>query len=209
MLIGFIGLPNSGKTTIASKLFSHLKENASVTELLVEQARLFIAERRATANPPLKFSDPITLTDADQLEIARRQKRVENYMKQSCDPRAYVIADSSVQNSALYVSDDYFNNESYQQTIANDAHRYDLMFYCHPFEMENFIKDSNRVHSSEQINALRTRSEILLALLKKNKVNVKEIMGTFSLENRFKTTLLLLTEEHHKFCQSISDDILY
>ena len=126
-------------------------------------------------------------------------------MSSGTDPRTYIVADSSVQNSAIYISDDYFSNEVYIQKILEDSKRYDLLFYCHPFELEQFIEDTNRVHSPDQINSLRQRADKLLELLKGNKTNVKEIMGTFSLDNRFKTALMVLTEEHHKFCSRLVD----
>lgn len=206
MLIGFLGLPNSGKTTIASKLFSHLKENASTAELIVEQARFFIAEKKVSLNKTNSHREKISLTDEDQLEIAKRQKKVEQTMTLGSDPRAYIIADSSVQNSAIYISDEYFNNEVYLNKIAEDSSRYDLLFYCHPFELEKFLEDTNRVHTPEQIDSLRQRADKLLEVLKKSKANVKEIMGTFSLENRFKTSLMILTEEHHRFCSKLIDE---
>jgi thymidylate kinase len=200
MLIGFIGLPNSGKTTIASKMFSHLKENAANSELLVEQARLYIAEKRTN------YKDKVELSDEDQLQIAARQKKLEKTMVTGTDPATYIISDSSVQNSAIYVSKDLYDNPDYIQKILFDGLRYDLIFYCHPFELQNFIKDSNRIHSLEDIEKLRDRANDLLDRLKKSGCNVKEVMGTFSLENRFKTSMYTLTEEYTRFCSKLSYD---
>lgn len=204
MLIGFIGLPNSGKTTIASKVFSHLKENASNAELLVEQARYYIAEWRVKNKIP--YNNPLTLLDESQLEIAKKQKLIERTMVEGSDPRCYIITDSSVQNSSIYVTEELFNNEGYQKAILNDSLRYDCLFYCHPFELERFVEDSNRIHTHDQIQGLRTRADKLLSLLKANKTKVIEIMGTFSLENRFKTCLYTLTEEHLKYCSQFNND---
>ncbi len=204
MLIGFIGLPNSGKTTIASKVFSHLKEHASNAELLVEQARYYIAEWRVKNKIP--YNNPLTLLDESQLEIAKKQKLIERTMVEGSDPKCYIITDSSVQNSSIYVTEELFNNEGYQKAILNDSLRYDVLFYCHPFELERFVEDSNRIHSHDQIQALRNRADKLLTLLKGNKSKVIEIMGTFSLENRFKTCLYTLTEEHLKYCSQFNND---
>jgi hypothetical protein len=204
MLIGFIGLPNSGKTTIASKVFSHLKENASHAELLVEQARYYIAEWRVKNKLP--FSNPLSLLDESQLEIAKKQKLIERTMVEGSDPKCYILTDSSVQNSSIYVTDELFNNSDYRKAILNDSLRYDLMFYCHPFELERFVEDSNRIHSHDQILSLRKRADSLLDLLKENGTKVSEIMGTFSLENRFKTCLYTLTEEYMKYCSKYNND---
>lgn len=204
MLIGFIGLPNSGKTTIASKVFSHLKENASNAELLVEQARYYIAEYRVRNKIP--YNNPLVLLDGEQMEIARKQKKIESVMVEGSDPKCYIISDSSVQNSSIYVSEDLFNDEGYRKAILNDALRYDVLFYCHPFELERFVEDSNRIHTHDQIQELRERANTLLTLLKDNGARVIEIMGTFSLENRFKTCLYTLTEEHLKYCSKFNND---
>lgn len=199
MLIGFIGLPNSGKTTIASKVFGTLKENASNAELIVEQARFYIAKKRL--DNKLSLKEPLALTDDDQLKIVKKQSNLENIMVQGTNINTYIISDSSVLNSMLYLSDEMFNNEDLKNEIVNVGN-YDLLIYCHPFNTESFPDDPNRVHSKEQVEALEKRSKDLLSFIKKKGYNVKEILGTYPLDLRWKECLSTVTSEHLKFIQA-------
>lgn len=200
MLIGFIGLPNSGKTTIAAKVFSSLKETASNAELIVEQARFYIAKKRKEKNISLK--DKVPLDDDDQLKIAKSQNKIENLMVEGCDKVTYIISDSSILNTMLYVSDDLFNNQGFKEALLKEGNKYDLLIYCHPFDTEEFPSDPNRSHSKDDVSKLYSRSKQLLSLIKQNN-NVKEILGTFPLDLRWKECYSTITNEHLKFIQRI------
>lgn len=200
MLIGFLGLPNSGKTTIAAKLFAHLKENASTSELIVEQARFYIAKKRLESP-----NSPLLLDDKDQMAIAALQNKYETLMSKACSPDTYIVSDSSVINSSLYVSKDLWEKQYYKDALAIQAKKYDLLLYCHPFDLEEFPKDSNRVHTREDVVNLHKRASELLQLLKKSDINIKELLGSYPLEARCKESYLVVSEEYLKYIQGLPD----
>lgn len=150
MLIGVIGVPSSGKTTVAARVFAELKESGVTAEFISEEARKYIAE--------LRFKHGfVNLKDTDQAEIARRQICSEALMQW---PGVVVVADSSVLNAALYMSDDYLNDSCVQEFMTHAANRYDLIFVCAPVPMPEH--DINRVHNSEQVAALEGKIDVIL-----------------------------------------------
>lgn len=153
MLIGFIGCPCSGKTTTAAMTFADLKTMGIPTELIPEQARLVIAEKRVRQG--LSPQDQLELTGQDQAEIIGRQEEYENLLMQACGPEVTLIADSSVLNTLLYLErEDVADlHEEMTESIA----RYDLLFYCSPVKPP-LGQDPNRIHTYEQ--ALKIDREI-------------------------------------------------
>jgi predicted ATPase len=151
MLVRFIGAPISGKTTVAAQVFAQLKLSGQPNvEFVVEQARLFIAERKGEY---LKGCEIPPLTDEDQMTIMRKQMQVENVMEYSVGYDGIVITDSSAYNSLWYMSDaarakaldDLFvwaHLESYK-----DPHN--LLFLCAPLPMMVPV-DRLRLHTPQE-----------------------------------------------------------
>lgn len=187
MLTAFVGVPATGKSTIATKIYSCLKETGSKTELIVEQARQYIAENRM--DNKLSPTDPIILTEEDQFKIASRQLKLERAMKYSCGVDTIVISDSSAINAFLYTSDETF--ESKQNFIKSLAlNHYDLIFFCHTIENLSLPEDPNRIHNQNEIKLIGNRALKVLKLLKESCPNkVHELMGAMSLEHRTKDAI--------------------
>lgn len=199
MLVSFMGAPASGKTTIAAKLFSNLKELGGMkSEVIVEQARQFIAEKRF--NNKLSSYDPITLSEEEQIAIYSRQRQLEIIMKNSCGLDTIIISDSSAFNTALYLSDDFLNNPT-RPFFKDLAHHYDILFYCHPLNLKTLPEDSNRIHGLEEIKKLEEKSKKILNILKGLNVNVKELLGTLSIEQRY---LAASTQIMDLYCNIVS-----
>jgi molybdopterin-guanine dinucleotide biosynthesis protein len=202
MLIGFVGLPCSGKTTLAVKLFAFLKENAFTSELIVEQARVYIAKKRKLNN--ISFREPVSLTDDDQVAIYKRQRAMERTITTTNSPKTYVVSDSSIINTLLYCSEELYPN--LVESVQEDMAIYNLIFYCHPFDEEYEEVDPNRVHNKEQIMALKSRADKLLNLLKSkksNKTKFIEVMGAHSLEARSNEVQIMACETYMDFLNTI------
>lgn len=180
MLLGFIGAPCSGKTTIATKFFANLKESGNNTELIVEQARQFIAAKRFKEH--LGHNEPIVLNDTDQIEITSNQREIERNMKYSCGFDTIIISDSSVFNSFLYMSDKYLDNT---ELLAKLKGHYDLLFYCYPIDINYLPDDPNRIHDLEKIKLIQNKSLTLLKKLKELGIPTHELLSSLSLEQRY------------------------
>lgn len=163
MLIGYIGVPGSGKTTIASDIFTDFKKSGITTELIVEQARIHIAKKRY--DNKLSPTDPLYLTDEDQQEIIYQQSLVEKYMLASCPKTTAIISDSSTINSFLYMTKST-RDEIMPRLLPAYLKRYDLLFYCHPVENFNLPEDSNRVHTEDSIKFLQSQIDEILDVIK-------------------------------------------
>jgi hypothetical protein len=150
LLIGFLGAPCSGKTTTAARLFSDLKNLATPSEFICEQARTFIAVKR---NDCQDKGVAFTLDDQDQLTIARRQFFLEQTMVRACGVDVEVISDTSTLNSALYMSDPFRMSAEVDGFIRDSVTKYDLLFYCHLVPRFSCY-DPNRVHTEAQSIAL-------------------------------------------------------
>lgn len=203
MLIGFVGLPMSGKTTLAAKLFAFLKENGFTSEMIVEQARVYIAKKRKTEN--LTFRDKVTLTDDDQKAIFKRQRAMERTIVETNSPKTYIISDSSIINTLLYCSDELYPN--LKEQVIEDMSIYDMVFYCHPFTENYEEADPNRVHSNEQIKGLGSRADSILELLKNNhkgRFKFCEIMGVHSIETRSNEVQIIACETYMNFLNTVA-----
>ncbi len=186
MLIGFIGAPASGKTTIATKMFATLKEQGNNSELIVEEARHYIARKRFK-DYKAGNNDPFTLTDEDQLRIAFKQKEIEEVMKFSCGKDSIVVSDSSVFNAALYMSNGFLDqpNRPFFQELKD---HYDMVFFCHPINLKVLPEDPNRVHTLAEVDKIAIKSYKLLTMLKSLGIHTHELLGTLSLDQRYKDT---------------------
>ena len=158
MLIGFIGAPCSGKTTTAARLFAELKDNGIPAEFISEEARRYIAEKRCRDK---EDGLPFSLDDLDQGRIATNQFFSEKYMVESA-PQVVVVADSSVLNSALYMSDEFAARKGPATMMEIAAKRYDIIFLCAPVQLPAG-SDPNRVHDAKQIAEIQQKiSELLV-----------------------------------------------
>lgn len=182
MMIGFVGSPCSGKSSIAVKLYSSLKEIGLKTELVVEQARQYIAQQRF--NNKLLPQEVVSLTDEDQINIYSRQFQMEQMMSYSCGMETLVISDSSCFNTALYTQENFLSTAD-RPFFKNLTGHYDLIFYCHPIDLRVLPEDPNRIHNLEEMAGINQKSEKLLHIMNSMGVNVKELLGTLTLEQRY------------------------
>ncbi len=182
MLVGFIGAPISGKTTIAAKMFATLKEQGNAAELIVEEARHYIAKLRY--DNQMSPNDKVTLDDTDQLKITGAQKEREDMMKYGCGYDTIIVSDSSVFNTALYLSNGFLDVPD-RPFFKNLKGHYDLLFYCHPIPVKTLPDDPNRIHNLEEIRKLQIKSLKLLNILKRLDIKVVELLGSLSLEQRY------------------------
>jgi predicted ATPase len=148
MLVRFIGAPISGKTTVAAQVFSQLKLSGQPNvEFVVEQARLFIAERKFQKQADLP------LTDEDQMSILRRQLRTEEIMHNSVGREGVVLTDSSIFNSFWYMSHTFMNHALNDVEIFHHLETYkdphNLLFLCAPLPVM-VQADKNRLHSPKE-----------------------------------------------------------
>jgi tRNA uridine 5-carbamoylmethylation protein Kti12 len=148
MLICFIGPPCSGKTTTAALLFAKLKEGGQLVEFVTEYARRYIAGLQAS-----------TLNDSDQISIMRGQHHDENLMLKSIEPDGWVITDSSVINTLLYLKG---VDQELEQQAKESIKRYDVAFWCHPVEPPKSLVDPNRIHTFDQSVELDLKLEKVL-----------------------------------------------
>jgi hypothetical protein len=182
MLIGFIGTPCSGKTTIAAKLFASMKEIGMKTELIVEQARTYIANKRFQEG--ISYKEKVILTNEDQLSIYKLQSALEFKMKNSCSPDTVIITDTCAFNAGIY-TDETFELNHDRKFFTNAVGHYDLIFYCHPINLRFLPEDSNRIHSLEEIQKLDKRTLEVIDACHKNNFNVFDLLGSLSLEQRY------------------------
>ncbi len=180
MLVGFIGVPYSGKTTVAAKLFAYLKEEGISAEFLPEAARLYIAELRCETRSN-GMDDTISLLDRDQRDIMVRQLESEIVMTTACGDESVVVTDSCVLNTLLYMSDKLSKDFLTVQRVTSAISQYDLMFVCGLLPRTQ-VQDPNRVHSEAQSIVL---VEKLTQILIDYKLEDRVIFLDGSSEHRF------------------------
>lgn len=158
MLVRFIGAPISGKTTVAAQVFAQLKLSGQPNvEFVVEQARLFIAERKAGY---LQDATLPPLTDEDQMTILRRQLKMEETMEYSVGRDGIVLTDSSIFNSFWYMSDTFLLHALNDAQIYHHLETYkdphNLLFLCAPLPVM-VQADRNRLHSLKESRAVHDK----------------------------------------------------
>lgn len=147
MFVGFLGAPNSGKTTIAAQVFAELKKNGQPNvEFIAEEARRYIAEK--------KHEDgTIELTDRDQQTIFERQADAEIIMHAAAGNGGIIVSDSCALNSLWYMTDynkflDIHRQSGYLDFLQRDA----LLFYCPIVGIHT--NDNLRIHNQKQAQAI-------------------------------------------------------
>lgn len=155
MIIGFLGAPNSGKTTIAARVFAELKQAGQPdVEFVAEEARRYIAEKR------FETGESPNLTDDDQIAIFRRQLRSEMVMHTAIGEHGILVTDSSALNSLWYMSNElaanYLQRNTEGSAYFHDFIRYHgLLFYCSPVGIVNTaLPDHLRLHNKSQSVAI-------------------------------------------------------
>lgn len=157
MLVGFIGAPCSGKTTTAAKLFAELKESGQPAEYIAEKARSYIANKKFMLRQE-GIEDSFSLTDQDQVAIAKTQFRAELVMNQG---DLIVVTDSCVLNSLLYMSEATRQSLEVKDLVRAATSKYDLLFVAGPVQRPS-VTDPNRVHDEEE--SLLINSQIATVL---------------------------------------------
>ncbi len=154
MLIGFIGAPASGKTTVASILFSKLKTADFIADMITERARRYILEKKKTSG-----SKDFRLTNRDQWNIIDLQIDEERLYLDTLHSEEIIVSDSSILNNLLYIEN---LTEESKGVIRNHIKKYDLLFYCQRSSSQYLPNDTGRVHSLSESNQLDARIPSLL-----------------------------------------------
>lgn len=156
MIVTFLGVPCSGKTTTATKLFADLKEAGIPAEFVPEYARQYIAS--------LKYDSPgedVKLDDGDQISIMVEQARLERVFAKACGPDVVLVVDGCALNTLLYLSSGARQNPVVQSIVKMSMKAYDVVFVCEPVQALDGL-DPNRIHSWEESLQLNGVLESLL-----------------------------------------------
>lgn len=147
MLIGFIGCPKSGKTSVAIRVFDSLKTSGDSCELLTEEARKYFVEKKYD-NP----SDP-SITDNDQIQIFKRQLSTEIKYLKTLNKTTTIISDSSPLNTLWYLTPKARkeNFEFLRESLKDYLTYKPLIFKCEQTP-GRFSKDEGRIHDERQSN---------------------------------------------------------
>lgn len=132
-VINIFGAPGCGKSTLASGLFYKMKVNGFSVEFVQEYAKECVFEER------------FKLIKEDQLHIFANQNRKLFRLKDSYE---YVIMDSPIILSNVYVQRDSFYNINYfKNLVTSTFHNYPNINYFISLN-ENFnFENEGRVHS--------------------------------------------------------------
>jgi hypothetical protein len=187
MLISFLGCPASGKTTLAAMLFAEAKRlGISNTDLLTEQARLYIAEKRLrNADIGLSEDYPL-LCEEDQVNIMTDQVSYEEAMDHAL-PEGLVVTDTAPFNCLLYMPPAVRESHLVQSLLSDALDLPRMVFYCPPIIQVG--EDANRVHTQEQSLAIdQVMPGVFMHYLPDVWLEAKTLAG--GLEERFKTLRL-------------------
>ena len=130
-------------------LFARLKDMGIPAEFICEEARIYIARMRYEKG--LEPSDPLSLSDEDQMNIMEGQLTSEDVMSTVCGPDLVIVTDSSPLNSLLYMSQECRERSFVSDMIGNC--RADVVFYLPPVSMPKTL-DPNRVHGEAASRAI-------------------------------------------------------
>lgn len=161
MLIGFIGAPGCGKTTTAFGLCSLLKKSRYPTEFVAEYARRHIMECRIKGiekNGGYAGQEIIYSQDSHNAWLYRNHS--------GC----VTVTDGCTINCSFY-SD--FNHLD----LAEEAQKYDLLFYIPMLKGIPFVADANRFQDSAEILALAAKWEEIVRPLMARIPHIAELKG--------------------------------
>lgn len=171
MLVSILGSPCSGKTTTAGMVFADLKKSHIPCEFILEQARIFIASARVQQG--LSPTDPLQLSDEDQLKIMKAQIRAEETMRAACGKDVVVVTDSSPLNTLFYMSDELVKSQEVQDLVKRTLTNVDMVFYACP--LEDFAAfDPNRIHSAE---ASRRVDESIKSFIREQDLKISGVLA--------------------------------
>jgi GTPase SAR1 family protein len=160
MLIGFIGAPSCGKSTTAFGLCSKLKQEGYPVEFIAEYARRYIMECRR---------DGIVYKGGfeGQTVIYGQDNANALFYREHSD--AISIMDGSTINCYFY---------GYEiLDLAEEAVKYDLLFYTPVTDIPPTNKDLNRVQNKTEILELAQRWEDKIRPLMKQIPHIVELPG--------------------------------
>lgn len=139
---------------------ARLKQAGIPCEFIVEQARVYIAEKRFEKK--LRPEDKLILTDVDQNKIMMNQIHMEHIMDKATGPDMIVISDSSPLNSLFYMTEEGRRTCQDLGMIEKiSSHLPDLIFYAAPIRGLSLF-DPNRIHNEEE--SLAVDNQILPVL---------------------------------------------
>ncbi len=191
-LIGFLGLPASGKTTTAAQVFGKMKSFGTLVEYVPEQARRFIAERR-------KDGGRVTLSQEDQVGIMTLQLEEEERFLINADDKEHtsiVLTDSCAFNSMLYMDQETLRSPEVIALVQRALNQYDLIFSCYPTSGP-VPSDPYRLHSKEESKALEGKFASVLDFVEKQDVEVVSLIGI--LQTRFNDAFTVSMERAIKW----------
>lgn len=143
LLVSFIGAPGAAKTTVASLLFSSLKQSGVECDLTMEVARRYIAHQRYEHGA-------VELFDDDQWAIMSQQKTEEDVFLYSTP---LVISDSSIMNTLLYMTPKARAWPFVRQLVAESTRR--NVLYFHVLGSTSDVNDDqNRLHDAAGSEAI-------------------------------------------------------
>ncbi len=179
-LIGFLGAPCSGKSTLASELHTKLKTLNKNSIFISEAATDYIAEF-GVPNEPL-----------DQMTIFYKQRQMENMYINTKD---YIVCDSSSILNYFYFRKSFRGNltlnniaaiNNIQKEILTSLNNWSFLFYVPPIQTDE--KDGIRFHNTNEIEQIDKNIKSYL-----NMENIKYVdLSDISLDKRVETILKYL-----------------
>lgn len=160
MLIGFIGAPCCGKSTTAFGLCHTFKTKGYAVEFIPEYARRQIMETRikgGTGNGGMDGQKIIYSQDSDNAVLYRNYSDAIN------------ITDGSTLNCYFYGFD--------MLDLAEEAKKYDILFYVPIGDVPPTKADINRVQNREESMQMASRWEDVIRPLMTHASNIIELRG--------------------------------
>lgn len=176
-LIGFLGAPCSGKSTLASELHTSLKISNKNSIFISEAATDYIAEFGIPTAP------------IDQMTIFYKQRQMENMY---INTKEYIICDSSSILNYFYFRKSFNGNltlnniaaiNNIQKEILTSLNSWSFLFYVPPIQTDE--NDGIRFHDTSDIKQIDKNIKSYLDI-----ENIKYIdLGDIPLDKRVETIL--------------------
>lgn len=173
-VVNLFGAPAAGKSTLAAKLFSILKEQGKNCELVREFVKVRAYEGRQ-------------VTPLDQIYLLGKQVHSESMLYGKVE---YIITDSPFllpgAYQHLFFSGDYIQKAA--QAVMKEARvNYGIVYKNFLLPMRDEVKDEGRFHSKDQVILIDKYLSTYLALCDEFVINL-------DLENQIDSILLSLGE---------------